>query len=391
MQPPPPMPAQGPPTGPQITPQERQVVGQLLSFPPGSQPYMRGMAMLQEIQQRAITPIPLDKGEYFDPSGQARSVHYAPTVAGPTPWTTSRTDPLTGQQTLTAIPNAPYTDVPGAPNAYTQRGPDNQLHVQGNPAYGAVGEGRMLTPGGANVPQGGMPAPGAGGQFDPKAPIPPALLPQYNDLTKQFREGKGYTDYVTSLNAANALEGVLKNAAGPNGVVAQAALDNGIRAMTGLSARIGSVNSLIEHIDLPDQVKGEISRVMGGMYLTPAVIGQLRDMIRGYSAGHLSLAQQEYEQYNSAAHRMGFDLGLTLPQMAPAGHYTFVNDPGSVSSPNASTAPGAPAGPSGLFAPPRGGPAAGQGAGNGVPQITAAQARAELARRQAQRARAGQR
>ena len=220
-----------------------------------------------------------------------------------------------------------WATVPGGPpNAVKQVNQvTGEVRYVANPAYGSPPPGTAINSQGQAGPLPQAPPPSA---MDPKAPIPPALAPVFNDLVTKYHADKGYTDYTNSVNAANALEGVLKTASGPNGIVAQAGIDNGLRAMTGLSARLGSVNSLLDHIDIPDQIKGEISKTVGGMYLTPEVLGQVRDMIRGYSVGHLPLAQQQYAQYNDMAHRQGFDLGQTLPQMQPRGNYSWVGGGG---------------------------------------------------------------
>jgi hypothetical protein len=213
----------------------------------------------------------------------------------------------------------------GPPNATKQVNPvTGELRYVANPAYGSPPPNTAIDGQGRSAP---LPQAPAASATDPKALIPPALLPAYNDAVKQFHEDGAYKDYQNSVNAANALEGVLKNSAGPNGVVAQAALDNTIRTMTGLSARIGSVNSLLEHLPLGEQLKGKLDQMFGTMAISPTVIGQMRDVIRGYAMGHEIAAQQAYDNYNGGAHRQGFDLGLTLPQMSPRGNYSWAGDP----------------------------------------------------------------
>ena len=296
----------GAPAGPPtmlVTPQQVEYARQLYADPRTRD---QGEAMLIELHQKMLSQ-PDPSKPYWGADGRA---HYAPGT----------------ESTIT----------PGAlPGSYWVKSPQNDLKnvAEGN-LNNAPPPGYDRDPANPQhlILQGsGAPPPASGGQPPPgKAPIPPALQKPYMDTLDAWHKAPGYTDYANSVNAVNALEQNLKAAAGNNGVISQATTDNLIRAMTGLSARQGSVTSMLDHLPWSDQLKGFIAKAIGpqGMngFITPTVIQQMRSAVHAYAEGHRRLAEDEYNQFNAGANRMGFDLGQQLPTIESAGPIKWLDD-----------------------------------------------------------------
>lgn len=283
-----------------VTPQEVELAKRLYADP---RTRAEGQSMLLQLQQRMVTPVDAPKDMYWDGS-QGRFVPKPGTqytqLPGASPTDAAQRDPF-GQVTHTAI-----TGLEGAIPPGYERGPNNTLVPMG-------AGGTQTAPAGPTPAH--VQAPG-------KAPIPPALQKTYMDMVSELHKpNSGYGDYVNSVNAANALEANLKAAMGNGTVVDQTAVDATIRAMTGLSARQGSVTSLIDHLPWGEQLKGFVAKAIGpdgaNGYITPKVLQQLRTAVHAYADGHRSLANDEYNTANGGANRMGFDLGLTLPSVTP--------------------------------------------------------------------------
>lgn len=351
---------QGPPTGPQATPQERAIFEAGMHSPPGSLPWQRALALAQEIQKRAATPIELNKGEYFGPNGQAQSVHALQPVAGGAPNAFYQIDPVTHELKVTNNPaygpvaggavmngNGSVSPVPIAPMGGGQAaGPQGQgapgggslwsepfqvpglagLQVRNN----LTGEIKSAGPSAAvNTP---VPGGGNGAVWSQKPGEAPSLVQgpvtaemvaqrgsQFNGLPEiaAAREGVG------AVRAFDAAVGKIK----PGGPVDQAAIDAYIRSISSPTAgvRQGPVQVFLEHQNLPDEIKGNLMRVFGQGFLTPAVLKQMGQVIWTNAHQRLVTAQGMDNDNRTWAQKAGFDpgsLGENLPQMADVPAYS---------------------------------------------------------------------
>lgn len=359
-----PMP-QGAPTGPPPNPAEMDHLRGLLASP---MTHDEGVAYGESLRRRMVTPIESPKDMVWSP----QAGHFVPVpgkettqLASASPSDVAQRDPF-GAITHTAIPGVQGSVPEGSRYDVAQQGyvpiRGGQSTVSPGPIAGTY---HVVSPGGdlkivsdpnmtspppsgydrnptnpsQLIPQGvgGPGAPGGATNVPGKAPIPPALQETYLKMLNALHEGPGYKDFANSVNAANALETNLKAAAGNSGVISQAVTDNLIRAMTGLSARQGSVTSMLDHLPWSEQLKGFVQKAIGPQgangFLTPTVLGQMRDAVHAYADGHQVLAQQEYDQANSGANRMGFDLGQTLPSVMPKTPIQWLDTPGAPAAP----------------------------------------------------------
>lgn len=379
----PPVPPQGPPTGPQASPQEAQIIQQGLRFPQGSAPWSQAMQLMMQIRQRAATPM--------DPPKDMM-------------WQGGRAVP---------VPGTAYQDVQGAPNAYTQRGPDGQIHVTGNPAYGAVPAGTVLGQGGPNgqgasvTPMGGtQPRPltslqdraAAGIQPSDRnayavgpdgkvvkiadAPYGPTQIQSVHDNFWGSDETKKAQE---AYSAFTGLTTALKSATGNSGPLDQAAIDSFLRGINpGMGARNSTVQMVMEHFGLPQELQGKISGLVGTGFVTPQSLQQMLQITHDYALAHQNAAATRAQSDAQMVKPYGYgagDLAESLPTLGPVPTVQFGVQPGN-----------APAGPGSVSPAPAGNPGVPAGVGAQPPRYSPAEvqaARAELARRQAARQQAG--
>lgn len=315
---------QGPPTGLKATPQEAAFIQDRLRYPAGSAMWQQGLEKMQEIQQRAISPLAPPTGYRWGPNGQA-------------------------------ISETPFTDVNGPAGTIAQRGPDNQLHIQADPSHGAIPEGYQLTPNGLQPlgasAQGGQPGPNAppaqGLSVAPRpmtdlkeraawgipasdhnaymmtlkgpvksadAPFGPKDLQTVHDNfwgsdeTKKSQEG--YSAYTGLTNA-------LQNATGNNGPLDQAALDSFLRGINpGMGARNSTVQMVMSHFGLPAEIQGKIMSLTGGGFITPQSLQQMLQVTHDYALAHQQAAAARAQQDAQLVSPYGYgpsDLAESLP------------------------------------------------------------------------------
>jgi hypothetical protein len=312
---PPQGPQQGPsgvPTGLKATPQEIQYVQDRMRAPPGSILWQQGLAKVQEIQQRAITPMDPPKDYRWGPDGKP-------------------------------VPLLPYQDVSGPQNAFSQRGPDNQLHVTANPAYGAIPPGTALGASGIAPIQGSQPRPltdpleraklgilpsdrnayaiGPDGKVTKTAdnPYGPKEIQSVHDNfwgsdeTKKAMEG---------IAAYNGITGMISKYA-PNGITNSAAMDSFLRGINpGMGAKNSTVSMVLNHIGGLGQAVREhiLSKFDGNGYLTPQTLQSMVQTIQQYTQSHMGAASARAAQDAQMVKPYGYgptDLGESLPPLGP--------------------------------------------------------------------------
>lgn len=334
VQPPPAPPQQpgaggaSPPTGQGPTPQEWQMI-QSYIHSPYPQLRQQGAEMAMKIKQRMAAPIDPTK-----PMWDAQQGKYV------------------------QPPGLSFQDVPGAaPNTIEQRGPDGQIHVTANPAYGALppgaqmqGDGsirpagasasngrRVLTP--QEVQQAGY-APGTVVELDPMTGQRTVQQDPYKDLTQRLqtsRDSFRTNDDVKKANegiaAYNGLSTTLQQmAGGNNGVLDTAAVDSYLRGINpGMGAKNTTVSMFLNHLGLPQEIQGHIESIVGNGYLTPQTIRQMLDVVHSYASAHVAIAQNLSTQDLAAFKGYGVtpdQLGENLTSFVAPPHVKWLDGPG---------------------------------------------------------------
>lgn len=326
---------QGPPTGPQATPQEAAIIQQGLRFPQGSAPWSQAMQLMMTIRQRAATPMDAPKGMM---------------------WQGGRAVP---------IPGMGYQDVQGAPNAYTQRGPDGQIHVTPNSAYGAVPAGTVLGQGGPNgqgasvTPMGGTqprqlltpqdraaagisPADRNGYAVGPDGKVMQTATNPYGPKEIQSVHDNfwGSDETKKAQEAYSAFSGLttaLHSATGNSGPLDQAAIDSFLRGINpGMGARNSTVQMVMEHFGLPQELQGKITSLTGGGFVTPQSLQQMLQITHDYAMAHQNAAATRAQSDAQMVKPYGYgaaDLAESLPTLGAVPQVQFGVQPGGGNSP----------------------------------------------------------
>lgn len=331
---------QGIPTGPGATPQELALVQSYLHSGNPSL-FNEGLALAQKIRDRQAAPIELAKGDYWDPkTGQARSA-------------------------------AQFQDVAGPENAFSQRGPDGQLHVTARPDVGSVPSGMQLQNGRLVPIQGSQPRPltdlserarmgisaadhnayaiGPDGKVTKTADAPYGPT-EIQSMRQNFFGSDETKKAMEGISAYNGLTSVIHNMA-PSGVLNTAAIDSYLRGINpGMGAKNGTVSMFLDHIGGVSQGLREhiLSHFDGKGYLTPDTLQNMVQVVHDYTASHRSAALSRAQQDAAFVAPFGYgpkDLAEDIPDISapPASNSRGYNlNPQGANSPPPTGGPGGP-------------------------------------------------
>lgn len=301
---------QGVPTGAPVSAQELAFAHQLLKNP---QTYNQGLEYAQKLKERSVTPAALAPNFYWGPDDQAHSAIHFQDVAGPA-------------------------------NAYTQRGPDNQIHSTANPGYGSLPEGTQLqgnqvTPIQGAQSQTSVATPGSGFapgtviQRDPTGKTSVVQAPQYgSDQTLQIRDNALKSDeYKMARESMAAFDAMKANASNGNGMSAYAMRDTFARAINpGAVARAGTIEAIKQAQGVPENVRSFFLNLTGQGNMSPEIRQQVLDATLPFVQANYAPALALNQSNADYASRHGIDprdvqiplgsapVGLTIPgQPAP--------------------------------------------------------------------------
>ena len=345
MQPQAPQAPQGPPTGPYATPQERAYIQERLSHPQGSLPWMQGLQAAQEIQQRTMHPLDAPKDMMWGPDGRA-----------------------------VPVPGTQYQTVASGPGGATQADPFGKLASVNNPNAGPIPAG-MMASNGPNGPSlqamaGAEPRPltdpaerakvgilpsdhnayavGPDGKVSKVAdnPYGPKEIQSVHDNFWGSDESKKYQE---AYSAYTGLTTALGNANKNGGPLDQAALDSFLRGINpGMGARNSTVQMVMNHFGLPEELKGHLSSLFGNGFITPQILQQLVQVTHDYAQSHYGAAMTRAQADARMVAPYGYgsqDLAEDLPQLGSVPTVRFGGS--GVQPPNASQPPAS--GPAGLL------------------------------------------
>lgn len=356
------------------TPQEIALVQQYLHSP-YYQLQDKGRQMLMEIAQRQATPQSAPGPEYqwnaqTGQWGPKLGTSYADVGGGPggvvqrDPFnqvhvsSNPNAGPIPGGAMASFGPNGPQ--IAPLPIAPAGGAPPGAPGGQGQPPQGGAlwsapfsvpglaglqvrnnltGEMKSAGPSAAvNTPVQG----GGGAVWSQKPGEAPSLVQGPTTAEAVSQRGQTFNASQEAQAARNANEAVqayqgFMGKIAPGGVVGQAAIDAYIKSVSSpnQAVRQGPVNVFLDHQNLPDEVKGEIQRVFGNGFLTPAVLKQVGQMIWTYDKQRVLSAQQVAQANEQWATQAGFDpghLGQAVPQLQDVPDYAR-DDPKQVPPP----------------------------------------------------------
>ena len=208
----------------------------------------------------------------------------------------------------------------------------------------------------------------------------PLSIKDLQDMRAKWADSDEYKKSGEAVAAYNGLVAALKSATGKNnGILDSAAVDSFLRGINpGMGAKNSTVSMVLEHIGLPEELRGKVLSVTGNGYLTPNTLRQMVGVIHDYGQAHLGIAANRAASDATVAARFGYsadDLGERLPTMVDAPKSGLGAPPQRrVNSPNVQpSAPPSPGGPSPR--PPASQAPSGQGgsqvggANSGVPRV----------------------
>lgn len=301
---------QGVPAGAPVSAQELAFAHQLLNNP---QTYNQGLEYAQKLKERSVTPAALAPNFYWGPDGQAHSA-------------------------------IQFQDVAGPEGAISQRGPDNQLHIQADPSLGTVPTGMRLQNGQLVPVRGGQTqtsvagagsgfAPGSVIQTDPTGKKTVVQAPQYgSDQTLQIRDNALKSDeYKMARESMAAFDAMKANASNGNGMSAYAMRDTFARAINpGAVARAGTIEAIKQAQGVPENIKSFFLNLTGEGNMSPEIRQQVLDATLPFVQANYAPAQALNQSNADYAGRHGIDprdvqiplgsapVGLTISRPAPA-------------------------------------------------------------------------
>lgn len=314
---------QGIPTGPGATPQEMALVQSYLHSG-NPQMFQQGLQMAAQIRARQAEPVKLAPGSYWGPDGKAHDA-------------------------------LQFQDVQGPENAFSQRGPDNQLHVTARPDMGSVPAGMQLQNGRLVPIEGGKTnqftagpgsgyAPGTVVERDPMGKASVVQQPEYSPAALgELRSGVLKSEeYKTAVESEKAWEALTQNVGKANGMSAYAIQDTFARAINpGAVARQGTLAAIADAKGVPEGVKSFILNLKGEGTLSPALQQQVLDAVLPFVQANRRAALALNESNTSYAQRHGLNPeDVTAPLAQEPRRYVIPPAAGGNPGPGA----GAPAG-----------------------------------------------
>lgn len=287
----------GPPTGAAMTQQERAFITQLAQNPAT---FDQAISLATKIRERAASPAALAPGFYYGPDGQAHSA-------------------------------VQFQDVQGPEGAFSQRGPDNQLHIQADPSMGSITPGMRLQNGQLVPIQGGQThtsvagansgfAPGSVIQTGPDGKQSVVQAPEYGpaqlaELRNTVLKSDEYKMARESTNAYSAMAG---NAAKLDGMSAYAIRDTFARAINpGAVARAGTIEAIKQAQGLPENIKSFFLNLSGEGNMSPEMKQQVVDATLPFVQANYRAAQALNDSNTQYAKRHQIDpADVTAPMDA---------------------------------------------------------------------------
>lgn len=235
------------PTGLPATPQEIALYQRLAADP---RTYDQAHAMALDIQRRAATPNSDPSKPYWGSDGRA---HYAPGTG------------FTDQHS-------------GSPNTIVQRGPDNQIHLTANPAYGSVPPGMQMGPGGGVAPVQVQPKatfriPGSPGQYVTDANGNPTKVADDNftvkDVGQTLQDLTSSQQYDKAAKLTEMYRGMVAASTRAGGISDAELKDNAAQIFSGGVARQFNAKMLDEGQGPLLRLKQFAGEIMSGQKLSP--------------------------------------------------------------------------------------------------------------------------
>ena len=287
--------------GPKATPQEIALYQRLSAFPVGSAAWQQSQQLARNIQERQA-PAKLPEGYGYNAQGQAQSA-------------------------------TPFTDAPGGPNYFAQRGPNNELHITGNPAVAGPQAGQVLTggggpPGGPPAPLAAAPVPGtglrplvtpqeraaagispmdhAGYAADPSGHVvtqAPAAVPPSELGARQtaFNSSQEMQDYNKIRGSAQGFFNILNSAKGNNGIIGVTAL-NSLLQSYGVTPRGATAEDIEKKTGFSSQIAGAILQGLGKGGLPVDEYQNIATGIMGEVTARQQVAQQRMQSDSAYVH-----------------------------------------------------------------------------------------
>ena len=187
----------------------------------------------------------------------------------------------------------------GTPGVLEQRGPNNQLQAQHNPAFGEVTPGMRLDHSGNAVP------------------IPNALAPQQRaDMAQKIQGTKEYQEYTEALTSFRALQEIARL---PGGVSAYAMKDLAARGFNpNAIARQQVLDSIERHFGHVPQLQFEVTNWLDGNgKLPPQVADQVITAMGAMTGARYKALQPQIAPYQAIAQAAGVPLDQVVPNVAP--------------------------------------------------------------------------
>lgn len=148
----------------------------------------------------------------------------------------------------------------------------------------------------------------------------------------QFYQSKVYEQSESAVSAFNALNDAIAHAKGNNGVLDVSAFNNLARGESGRSATQGSVYNLMDHLGVPQEIRGKISNAVGNGPVTVEALHWVHDQLASYARTAYGAADQrrQSDEGNARANSGGrLGLNLTLTQMTPIPKVNWYGSGGS--------------------------------------------------------------
>lgn len=283
-----PPPQGGPPMGLKATPQEIQYIQDRMRAPPGSALWQQGLAKMQEIQNRAMTPLEAPKNMQWSPQQNS----FVP-MAGTQ--TTQLGSEAPGERTQQdAFGNKTYANVPGAVQ-------NNQIWDASKQSYTPL-QGLQPTLSGPLTPgtvtsqtPGSAPTVIQGPIFDPEKARAAFLS---DPAVARYNEARTSTQgFFNALGAA---------AHQNNGVLGTAGLNSVIQAMSpGTNPRPTTMDALVKSMGWPEELQSIALKATGGGSITPEGLQVLGNTAMAYVNANRQAAQQRMDSDTQAAR--GYD------------------------------------------------------------------------------------
>lgn len=285
--------ANSPPPGPALA------GGAPYSEPPHGLPPTSGEWQRVQMLLHSGNPAMIDQGIH---EAQALQQRFRSPEAPPGP--EYRWDTAKGRY----VAKAPFEDVQGgAPNSYVQRGPDGQLHVTANPAYGALPQGTQLTPGNEITPvRGGQPQVVAGEPYGfpkgtlvqkmPDGKMEVVQKPEYDpsalaEVRNSVLKSPEYSNAIESTNAYKAMTDLAKQA--PGGMRAYALRDTFARVINpGAVARVGTIQAIRESQGIPASIQAFFMNLKGDGDVPPQIVQQILNAAHPFASANWTAADR---------------------------------------------------------------------------------------------------